>query len=100
MATDPSGLEFEWDEDKAASNQKKHGVTFEEAATVFADPLAAIFEDETHTTEELREILVGHSTDNRLLLVCFTERPPAIRIISARCATKKERRDYEENKQG
>jgi len=53
--------EFEWDKDKAASNKKKHDVTFEEAATVFADPLAAIFDDEVHSEEEQREIIVGHS---------------------------------------
>jgi uncharacterized DUF497 family protein len=89
-------LSFEWDKEKAASNQKKHQVSFEEAATVFADPLAAIFDDEVHSDEEQREIIVGHSAKNRLLLVCFTERAGAIRIISARRATKKERRDYEE----
>jgi uncharacterized DUF497 family protein len=90
-------LEFEWDEDKAASNEKKHRISFEEAATVFADPLAAIFHDEVHSDQEQREIIVGHSAKNRLLLVSFTERAQAIRIISARQATKKERRDYEEN---
>jgi uncharacterized protein len=90
-------LEFEWDEDKASSNEKKHRVTFEEAASVFADPLAAIFDDEDHSDEEQREIIVGHSAKNRLLLVCFTERAGAIRIISARRATKGEHRDYEEN---
>jgi uncharacterized protein len=89
--------EFEWDEDKAASNQKKHRVTFEEAATVFADPLAAIFADEAHSEDEQREIIVGTSDQNRLLLVSFTERAGAVRIISARRATKKERQDYEEN---
>jgi uncharacterized protein len=92
--------EFEWDEEKAASNKKKHGVTFEEAATVFADPLAAIFDDEAHSVEEQREIIIGHSEEDRLLLVSFTERAGAIRIISARRATKRERRDYEENPQG
>ena len=90
-------LEFEWDEDKASSNLKKHRVTFEEAATVFADPLAAIFDDEVHSEEEQREIIIGHSGENQLLLVCFTERAGAIRIISARRATKRERKDYEEN---
>lgn len=92
-------LQFEWDEAKAASNSKKHKVTFEEAATVFADPLAAIFDDEGHSTEEHREIIIGHSAADRLLLVCFTERGGCIRIISARQATKRERRDYEENPQ-
>jgi uncharacterized protein len=90
-------LEFEWDADKAASNRRKHKVTFQEAATVFADPLAMIFDDEIHSEDEQREIIVGHSAKNRLLLVCFTERAGAIRIISARLATKRERRDYEEN---
>lgn len=90
-------LEFEWDEDKAASNQKKHRVAFAEATTVFADPLAAIFDDVAHSDEEHREIIIGHSAENRLLLVCFTERAGAVRIISARRATTRERRDYEEN---
>src|SRR5713226_2954455 len=89
-------LEFEWDEDKAASNRKKHGVTFEEAVSVFADPLAAIFDDEVHSEEEQREIIIGNSAKNQLVLVCFTERAGAIRIISARRATKRERNDYEE----
>ncbi len=90
-------MEFEWDKDKAALNKKKHGVTFEEAATVFGDPLAAIFDDPVHSQEEDREILIGHSSRNRLLVVCFTERAEAVRLISARRATKQERKDYEEN---
>jgi uncharacterized protein len=90
-------LEFEWDEDKATSNRQKHRVSFAEAATVFADPLAVIFDDEAHSAEEQREIIIGHSAENHLLLVSFTERAGAIRIISARRATKRERRDYEEN---
>jgi len=89
-------LEFEWDKAKAAANLKKHRVTFEEASTVFADPLAAIFDDDAHSEEERREIMVGNSASNRLLLVSFTERAGAVRIISARQATKRERRDYEE----
>lgn len=90
-------LQFEWDADKAAANLKKHGVSFEEAQTVFSNPLAKIFDDEIHATDEPREIIIGHSLANRLLLVCFVERAPVIRIISARVATQKERRDYEEN---
>ena len=90
-------LEFEWDDDKAKSNRKKHGVSFEEAASVFADPLAAIFDDKAHSVDEQREIIVGQSASIRLLLVSFTEREGAIRIISAREATKRERKDYEEN---
>lgn len=89
-------LEFEWDNRKANINLKKHGISFEKAKTVFNDPLAYIFEDEWHSVGEHREIIIGHDQDNRLLLVCFTERANAIRIISARLATKKERRDYEE----
>jgi uncharacterized DUF497 family protein len=90
-------MEFVWDERKAAANARKHGVTFEEAGTVFADPLAVIFEDDAHSTRERREIIIGHSTSNRLLLVCFTEGADAVRIISARTATRRERTDYEEN---
>ena len=90
-------LEFEWDEDKAASNLRKHGVSFDEASTVFADPLAAIFDDEEHSQDEIREIAIGHSILQQLMLVSFTETgEDVIRIISARKATKRERRDYEE----
>jgi uncharacterized protein len=92
--------QFQWDATKAASNRKKHGVSFEEAATVFADPLAFIFDDEMHSTGEVRELIIGHSNRNRLLVVAFTERPPAIRLISARVATAKERREYEANFSG
>ncbi len=92
-----SNVEFEWDRAKAASNKRKHGVTFEEAATVFADQLAVIHDDEAHSADEVREIIVGHSSNGRLLLVSFTERSGNIRIISARRATKQERKDYEEN---
>ena len=90
-------MEFEWDETKATANLKKHCVSFEEATTVFDNPLALIFEDEAHSIGEQREIIIGHSRQNRLLLVCFTERPNAIRIISARLATPREREDYEQN---
>ena len=79
---------FEWDVAKAVSNSEKHDVSFEEAQTVFGDPLACIFDDEWHTSED-REIIIGHSANNWLLLVCFTERAGAIRIISARRVTKK-----------
>lgn len=89
-------LEFEWDNQKANLNLKKHSISFETAKTVFNDPLAYIFDDEWHSVEEQREIIIGHDLDNRLLLVCFTERRRIIRIISARLATKKERRDYEQ----
>jgi hypothetical protein len=91
------GMEFEWDESKATANLKKHGVSFEEAKTVFDNVLAVIFDDEAHSLDEQREIIIGHSRRNRLLLVSFTERPNAIRIISARIATRREREDYEQN---
>lgn len=93
-------LKFEWDDLKAASNKKKHGISFEEATTVFGDPLARIFDDELHSSGmEQREIIIGHSLNNHLLLVCFTERGNSIRIISARKTTKRERKDYEKNTQ-
>ena len=92
-------IKFEWDDEKAKINLKKHRISFDEAITVFADPFAKIFYDEDHSDEENREILVGHSIANRLLLVSFTERGrDLVRIISARIATKNERKAYEENK--
>jgi hypothetical protein len=92
-------VRFEWDGDKAAGNLKKHKVGFDEASTVFGDHLAKIFSDDEHSAEEIREIIVGHSILNRLLLVSFTERgSDVIRIISARVATRKERKSHEENK--
>ena len=83
--------EFEWDEAKARVNEQKHGISFDEAATVFGDAAARIFEDPEHSDEEPREIIVGFSSRNRLLIVSFTYREPAIRIISARRATPHER---------
>jgi hypothetical protein len=91
-------IQFEWDRDKAAANLRKHGVSFDEAGTVFNDALARIFDDGDHSADEAREIIIGHSILNRLLLVCFTERrQDVIRVFSARCATRKERRKYEED---
>jgi uncharacterized protein len=91
------GLKFAWDDNKARLNLKNHDVGFCEARTVFADPMARIFDDITHSEQEEREIIIGHSANDRLLLVFFTEREYAIRIISARNATKKERDEYEKN---
>jgi uncharacterized DUF497 family protein len=88
-------IRFQWDPQKAARNATKHGVPFSEAATVFQDPLAFIFDDEEHSVEEYREIIIGHSKRDRLLVVAFTERDDVIRIISAREANRKEREDYE-----
>jgi uncharacterized protein len=90
-------MEFKWDKSKATANIRKHGVSFEEATTVFSNPLAVIFDDEEHSLDEQREIIIGHSQNNRLILVSFTERLDAIRIISARLATRSEREDYEQN---
>jgi len=73
-------------------------VSFEEAATVFRDAIAVISDDEDRSDEELRELIIGHPDSNRLLLVCFTEHNDAIRIISAPKATRRERRDYEEQR--
>jgi len=88
-------ISFEWDRRKAAANRKKHGVSFEEALTVFGDSLAHIFDDPDHSGTEAREIIVGHSARQRLLVVCFVERGKGVRIFSARKATRKERNDYE-----
>ena len=90
-------MKFEWDPRKAASNRKKHQVSFEEALTVFADPPARIFDDEDHSLDEPREIIIGHSVKGRLVVVCFAARGDTVRIVSARKATKREREDYEEN---
>lgn len=91
-----SGVVFEWDPAKAAANLAKHGVTFEEALTVFMDSIARIHADPDHSKAERREIIVGHSIHQRLLLISFAERGERVRLISARLATKRERRDYEE----
>ena len=90
-------VQYLWNPDKAAQNEKTHGATFEEAITVFDDPLARVIYDEDHSEDEHREIVIGYSNKNRLLFASFHEREPnVIRIISARPATRKERKDYEE----
>ena len=89
-------LRFEWDPNKAEANLAKHEISFEEAMTVFADPLARIFPDEEHSVDELREIIIGHS-GHQLILVNFTSIDDRVRIFSARKATRRERKDYEEN---
>jgi hypothetical protein len=90
------GLRFEWDPKKAEKNFRDHGVLFVEASTVFADPLAGIRDDPDHSEAEERCIIIGMSKQFRILVVVFTERNDAIRIISSRRATKSERRQYEE----
>ncbi|MDO9585959.1 MAG: BrnT family toxin [Syntrophales bacterium] len=89
-------MEFEWDPRKAAANQRKHQVTFQEASTVFGDPLAIAFEDPDHSLDEKRYITFGLSQQRRLLVVSHAERDDRTRIISARLADRKERRIYEE----
>ena len=90
-------LRFDWDPEKAAVNWDKHGVTFEEAATTFADPLSLTIPDPDHSSlEELRFVILGLSFRNRLLVVVHAEQGDNIRIISARPATRAERRTYEE----
>lgn len=88
---------FEWDEKKAKSNLKKHGVSFNEAKTVFEDPFSLTLEDPIHSELEERYLTIGYSCQNRLLLVVNTERQGNIRIISTRKVTKNERKIYEEN---
>lgn len=91
-------LRFEWDARKALTNHIKHGISFEEAMSIFTDPLARIFDDPDHSVVESREIIIGLSQKQRLLVVCFTERSDTVRIFSARKATKWERQDYEERR--
>lgn len=86
---------FEWDQEKAESNLKKHDVSFEEAATVFYDPLSLTVPDPVHSDEEDRFIITGFSVEQRQLVVVHTDRNDKIRIISARPATPDERRKYE-----
>jgi uncharacterized DUF497 family protein len=89
-------LEFEWDQDKAKRNIKKHGVSFEEAMTVFADPLSLTIHDPDHSDEEDRYVILGDSNRRRLLVVVFTDREERIRINTASVATRQERKKYEE----
>lgn len=91
------GYTFEWDAAKADNNRRKHGVTFDEASTVFGDPLAILLPDPDHSVEEQRYLVLGMSKGRRLLVVAFAERPPRTRLISARRANRKERRRYEED---
>ena len=88
-------MQFEWDPKKAKLNRKKHKVPFEEAVTVFYDPLSATFDDVDHSIKEQRYITVGFSSKGRLLVVSHTERGAALRIINARRATPRERKKHE-----
>lgn len=88
-------MQFEWDREKAKKNLKKHKLSFDEAVTVFYNPLSATFDDPDHSDDEQRLITVGYSSRGRLLVVSHTERGKIIRIISARLATAHERKRHE-----
>jgi len=90
-------LRFEWDPDKAATNERKHGVTFAEASTAFRDPHSISVPDPDHSIAEARWLLLGISKPGRLLVVAHTERRDTVRIINARLATRHERKIYEED---
>jgi uncharacterized protein len=89
-------VNFEWDPGKARQNRRKHRVSFHEAATVFGDPLAVTYPDPDHSASEQRFITVGMSSAGRVLIVAHTDRGENLRIISARKATLRERKQYEE----
>ena len=88
-------MQFEWDQAKAESNLSKHRISFDDAVTVFYDPLAATFDDPDHSVGERRLITVGRSSRGRLLVIAHVERGETIRIISARLATARERKRHE-----
>jgi len=88
---------YEWDPQKAKANLRKHRVSFEEAATVFLDPLAVTYPDPDHSDEEFREITIGHSPKLGVIFLSHTQRGDRIRIIGARKATRWERKQYEES---
>lgn len=89
-------MEFEWDEDKARANETKHGVSFAEASSVFGDPLAVTFDDPLHSADEARYLTIGMSAAGRVLIVSHTDRGGANRVISARVASRGERKGYED----
>jgi uncharacterized DUF497 family protein len=89
-------MQFDWDKNKAKHNLSKHEVSFEEAKTVFDDPLYVDFYDPEHSEDEDRYLLVGQSNRGRLLIISYTERDNLIRLISAREVTKTERETYEQ----
>ena len=88
-------MQFEWDQEKAKRNLKKHGVSFEEAVTVFYDPLSATFDDPDHSVGEYRYVTIGFSSRNRLIVVAHGEGGDSLRVISARPATAHERKKHE-----
>ena len=91
------GLKFEWDRRKAILNIKKHGVSFEDAATAFGDPLSVTVHDPKHSDDEDRFLLLGETQDKKLVVVAHTDRKDTIRLINARPATRQERGDHEKS---
>jgi hypothetical protein len=89
-------MQFDWDETKAESNLRTCHVAFEDATTVFDDPLAVIFYDERHVDNDVRELIIGHAATHQLLVVVFAERRGVLRIIGARRATPRERKYHDE----
>ena len=89
-------MKLEWDTKKAVANEKKHGVSFHEASSIFGDPLAITFDDPDHSVNEARQLTFGSSNRHRLLVVVHTQRGKITRIISARIATRQEKKIYEE----
>ncbi len=92
-------LNFEWDDEKAAANLRKHKVSFDEAKTVFADPFSITINDAAHSDDEFRFVDLGVSVNGRVLVVVYTERASKTRLISSRRATKAERYKYEQRKE-
>jgi len=93
-------VKFQWDPEKATANERAHGVTFEEASTVFGDPLAGTIPDPEHSLDEKRFVTIGHSTAHRVIVVMHTDRGEDVRIISARLATRREKKRYEAPEEG
>lgn len=89
-------MDFEWDESAANSNLSKHGVSFDEATTLFGDPLALTFDDPSHSGKEDRSLTFGHTSSGRFIVVAHTDRNGKIKLIPAREMTRKERSDYEQ----
>ena len=93
-------LSFEWDDRKAQGNLRKHGISFEEASTIFGDSFAQTIHDPLHSVNEDRYVELGESCKRRILVVVFTDRESKIRLVSARMANRRERKDYEEGCKG
>jgi uncharacterized protein len=89
-------LEFEWDPDKAAEVEREHGITFDEALTIFLDPLAATMYDEAHSQHEERYVTIGTTHQEKVVVVAHTDRGSRIRLINARLATRPEKQAYEQ----